>query len=54
MGADGDALPLSCVACVGLTVSHRGGVCVCVFACCALFLYVRIAVIAWWIGLMVL
>jgi len=30
MGADGDALPLSCVACVGLTVSRRGGVCVCV------------------------
>lgn len=39
----GDALPLSCVACVGLEgKSQRWGVCV--FACFALFLYVRIAV----------
>lgn len=37
MGAGGDALPLSCVARVGLKVSLRGGVCLCVWLLCRIF-----------------
>jgi hypothetical protein len=42
MGVGGDALPLSCVACVGLKVSLRGGVCVCVcmFVCLLCLIFV--------------
>ncbi len=35
----GDALPLSCVACVGLKVSLRGGGCVCVCLLCLIFVF---------------
>jgi hypothetical protein len=37
MVAGGNALPLSSVARVGLTVSHRGGRCVCVCLLCLIF-----------------
>jgi hypothetical protein len=40
MGARGDALPLSCVAYVGLKVSLRGGVCVCVCVCLLCLIFV--------------